>query len=500
MHSPASKCNMAVAVAVVAVAVAVAVAALLSAPARPVVVVVGGGLAGCASALEAAAAAPASVRVVLLEQRPKLGGNTARATSGVSAAGTAAQRDAGVSGDDAERLAADTLASGAGLSDPALVRVLAGRSVDALSWLQALGVNCSSVIQCGGHSLPRTHRLPPSHDHTTMVGAEIVNALVKAIAATQVTVTLNAQVENVVTKDGRVAGVEYTDLTTNARVMLAASAVVLATGGFSASKSLLRQYVPNHADRPTTNGPWAAGDGLRMAAALGASLVQMDQVQLHPTGLLNLSDVHSGHVLLGPENMRGCGGILVNARGERYVNELTLRDAITVKLLAQNDSFDGVAFSYLLLNDKSVECFGPAVMRFYVGSGLFRWFDNAAQAGTALGIPTGALSDTLRNYGVGGADSFGKRLFPVAFDPERRLVIAAVTPAVHYTMGGVAIDSGAHVLRSDNGHISGLFAAGEVTGGVHGANRLVGNSLLECIVFGRIAGRAALTVHTSLYS
>lgn len=192
---------------------------------------------------------------------------------------------------------------------------------------------------------------------------------------------------------------------------------------------------------------------------------------------------------LAPEKLRGVGGILLDAQGRRFVNELATRDMVAAAVMAQPGRQ-----AFLLLGSESAQRFGPAI-EFYASKGLFSKAANCEAAAKAMGVPSPVLEATLAQYSaaaVAGRDAHsGKDVFPAAIDPAGGMYVAQVTPVVHYCMGGVRVDEVGRVLQEGGQPVVGLFAAGEVASGVHGHNRLGGNSLLECVVFGRRAGRAA---------
>ena len=276
-----------------------------------------------------------------------------------------------------------------------------------------------------------------------------------------------------------------------------ADAVVLATGGFGASHELLSKYAPYAADLPTTNGPFAQGEGLKLAAHVGASMVDLQYVQIHPTGFVDSLDPGASVKFLAPEKLRGVGGILLDAKGKRFVNELATRAVVSAAILNLHPDHQ----AYLLLGSAAADTFGAAAMQFYVSKGLFKRVEGGVQrAAEEMGVKVDELKATLEAYNArcddpdrNPPDSFGKTVFPskIEFQQGCALYIARVVPVVHYTMGGAKIDVEGRVVDDRGGVIAGLFGAGEVTGGVHGQNRLGGNSLLECVVFGRRAGRGA---------
>ncbi|VDN28555.1 unnamed protein product, partial [Cylicostephanus goldi] len=265
-------------------------------------------------------------------------------------------------------------------------------------------------------------------------------------------------------------------------------AVILTTGGFSADRneeaSLLHEFASD-------------------------KVIGMDRVQVHPTAFVDPADPGAGTKFLAAEALRGKGAILINMDGVRFANELGRRDYLTGRILQDckpivkfNNGSAGLTSAIMLMNDEAVDGFGRASFSFYhIVKKFFTKYDTMEAFATAADIPYPKLKQTIEDYnkyveknkdGKKEKDSFGKTVFPVAFDLNKPVYAAIITPAIHYTMGGLKIDKQARVINEyTTAPFKGLLAAGEVTGGVHGANRLAGNSLLECVVFGRVAGRNA---------
>lgn len=473
---------------------------------RPHVVVVGGGLAGLSAAMEAAAS---GARVTLVEKTDRVGGNSAKATSGINAWGSTVQREQNVSDADA-LFAQDTMVSGrGGTAKNALVARLTARSASAISWLQSHGVPLSVLSQLGGHSRKRAHRAPDKADGTpTPIGFTIMRQLeqhVRTSLSDRVTIVVSATVKRLtVSDDGRVTGIAYT-IGDGEEVVLEASAVVLATGGFSndhTPTSLLAEFAKDLQTTPTTNGPFATGDGVKMARAIGVSLIDMDKVQLHPTGFVSPKDPAARTKFLGPEALRGSGGVLLNGRGERFVDELGLRSVVSAAIRKQGDEYpggDGIRVAYCVLNDEAADLFGRGAFNFYWKKlGLFREAATVEDVAAIVGASAETVRATLTAYGAVSASKercplTGKHVYPSVLGTTGPFYVAVITPSIHYTMGGCEMTPFAELVSKATGAaVPGLYGAGEVTGGVHGGNRLGGNSLLECVVFGRTAGSRAV--------
>lgn len=477
------------------------------------VIVVGGGLAGLSTSIEAY---NNGASVILVEGEKSLGGNSAKASSGMAACNTEAQRTHNIS-DSTDLFYSDTMASGGRENDPTLVDVLVHDSAKSVQWLINLGVDLSDVNLCGGHSVKRVHWIPsPKKGRPIPVGLNIIRTLskrVNEIAAKhpdKLKIYTGTEVIGLVTWNDFVTGVRVRNSSTNEINEINGKAVVLTTGGFSCdrgSDSLLAEFAPEKLSFPTTNGPWARGRGVKMARAMGAALVGMNRVQVHPTAFVDPQDPTASTKFLAAEALRGKGAILLNEKGERFGNELGRRDYLTGRILencATNSEAGGAHVAYLLMTEQSADDFGRPAFNFYSKvKGLFKKFDNSEALAKYMKANPATVRETLNKYneyvvsnGQKKEDQFGKKVFPAGFPPDAPIYAAMITPAIHYTMGGLKIDKNAFVFNSfSDKPFKGLLAAGEVTGGVHGRNRLAGNSLLECVVYGRIAGQNAAKVH-----
>ncbi|OJT15326.1 Fumarate reductase [Trametes pubescens] len=452
------------------------------------VIVVGGGLAGLSAAhtlLERGA------NVLLLDKQPFMGGNSTKATSGINGAGTQSQQDLGIP-DNAKTFFEDTKKSARELARDDLIRVLTGRSGDAVNWLQdKFQLDLSKVARLGGHSQPRTHRGDAQFPGMVMTYAQMERLEDLAESTPdRVQIKKKARVTQLI-KDqaGAVIGAEYVH---NGKTETAYGPVILATGGYAAdftADSLLKKYRPEYWNLPTTNGEHCTGDGQKMALAIGASAIDLEKVQVHPTGLVDPKEPEAKVKFLAAEALRGVGGLLLDNTGARFVDELQHRDYVTGKMW-ENGKFP----IRLVLNgdaSKQIEWH----CKHYVGRGLMKRFESGEALAKEMGLKPEVLKKTFDDYNKvlrAKKDPFGKKFFS---DEEWKFDdyfnVAIMTPVLHYTMGGLEIDAESRVVDTTGKPIPGLFAAGEVAGGVHGANRLGGSSLLGCVVFGRVSGDSA---------
>ncbi|KAL4080157.1 FAD binding domain-containing protein [Scleroderma yunnanense] len=420
-----------------------------------------------------------------------MGGNSTKATSGINGAGTQTQQELGIP-DTAKTFFEDTKRSARDLARDDLIRVLTGRSGDAVNWLQnKFGLDLSKVALLGGHSHPRTHRGNAQFPGMVITYAQMERLEDLAVSQPdRVKIHKKARVTRLLKDEsGAISGVEYVR---NGKTETAYGPVILATGGYAADftpDSLLKKHRPEYYDLPTTNGDHCTGDGQKMAMAIGASAVDLEKVQVHPTGLVDPNEPEAKVKFLAAEALRGVGGLLLDKNGDRFVDELQHRDYVTGKMW-ENGKYP----IRLVLNgqaSKEIEWH----CKHYVGRGLMKRFESGEALAKEMGIPPQYLKQTFDKYNAGAKankDPFGKKFFSSGdWAMNDFFHVAIMTPVLHYTMGGLEIDSESRVVGKDGKPIPGLYAAGEVAGGVHGANRLGGSSLLGCVVFGRVSGDTA---------
>jgi flavocytochrome c len=468
------------------------------------VIVIGGGMSGLAAAhtvLEGGS------RVVLIEKMAFCGGNSSKATSGINGALTRTQRAKGIQ-DSPEQFEQDSMRGGA--ERPDLVRVLTHESAPGVEWLMdKFGLDLSLVSRLGGHSFPRTHR-----GKTKFPGMTITYALMEkyedicAANPDQARLINKARVTRLLTNPstGEVTGVEFVKDNKTMREM---GPVIVATGGFGsdfAADGLIKKYRPDLHHLPTTNGEFSTGDGIKIAEQIGSATVDLEWIQVHPTGLINPAEPQTKTLFLGAEALRGVGGIILDGNGKRFCNELGRRDYVTGEIWKSKGPFR------LILNGKASKeiewhC------KHYKGRGLMKQYNSGEELALDMGISPAILQSTFQDYNLvaektakdpeGGPyqaypsgkswDKWGKKYYHnLPLEMNDQFHVAFITPVIHYCMGGLKIDPSARVLsKATDKPIGYLYGAGEINGGVHGRNRLGGSSLLDCIVYGRVAGRTA---------
>ncbi len=446
------------------------------------VIVIGAGGAGLTAAITAA---DNGASVIVLEKMPIQGGNTLISGGEYAAPGNWIQTEEGIE-DNAEQFYNDILKGGDNENDPSLVRVLAENALAGANWLKDyIGMEFEDhMLFFGGHSVERS--LVPKN----ATGYEMISKLTAKLDEKNVPLHKNtAATELIQNQEGKVTGVkaQYGNQTVTYN---ANKAVILATGGFGANLDMRVKYNETMNENIlSTNTVGSKGDGIEMAERIGAQLTDMEYIQTYPT-----CDAQSGALLyVGDVRMEG-RSILVNKEGRRFVEELERRDVISNAVIEQTG---GV--SYMFWDESAMSDSGLAITHEAEYNGLILRkqlvkADTIEEAAVFFDIDAAELKKTVENYNQYAKDGkdleFNKRGELVPFG-EGPYYIMVSKPAVHHTMGGVKINTEAQVVDIDGNVIDGLFAAGEVTGDIHGTNRLGSDAVADITVFGRIAGQNA---------
>merc|ERR1712134_132688 len=439
---------------------------------------------------------------------------------------TKTQKAKGVK-DTNEIFVADTLKGGA--KKPEVAKVLCIESGPGVDWLMdKFELDLSLLARLGGHSMPRTHRgaerfpgmtityalmqtfekLAEQSDRAKIINKAKVTKLIvngstdrSLFEAAEETMHLSngAHVVGCVYEKGGVETKEY-------------GPVILTSGGFGAdfgNDSLLAKYRPDLLHLPTTNGEHCTGDAIKMGEKLGAETIDLEWVQVHPTGLVKPDDPDAKVKFLAAEALRGVGGLIFDANGKRFANEVGRRDYVTGEMWKNKPPFR------LTLNKAASDeiiwhC------KHYTGRGVMKFYENGKALAADMGVPLSVLEEETENhyqaalkmekdpdggpwpaypYGkcwdepsgkTGSGKKFYHNIIPGSKVATQPFYVAIITPVIHYCMGGLQTTVDGECIKADGKALPGLFVAGEAAGGVHGNNRLGGNSLLDCVVFGRL--------------
>ena len=432
------------------------------------VIIVGSGGAGMTAAIEAK---DAGMNPVILEKMPMAGGNTSKASAGLNASETSVEKSQGVT-DSNDKFYEETLKGGGGTNDKELLRYFVDHSAAAVDWLAQNDIVLDNLTTTGGMSVSRTHR---PHDGSA-VGAYLVKGLEENISKRDIPVFVNSDVTKINEKDGKVSGVEVKIEGETKQVD--SKAVVVTTGGFGANQKMIAKYRPDLKDYVTTNAAGSTGDGIEMISALGGALVDMDKIQIHPT-------VFQKTGYLVSESIRGEGAILVNKEGNRFFNEMDTRDKVSAAELKQDGKY-----AYAIFGEGTKD--KVKAVDQYISKNMVVEADNVEELAKKLDIKSAELKATVTKWNKAVADKkdseFG-RTTGMTNDISGKVYAIKVAPGIHHTMAGVKINTQTQVLKEDGQPIKGLYAAGEVTGGLHGGNRIGGNAVADIIIFGRQAGQ-----------
>ena len=449
------------------------------------VVIIGGGGAGLSAAVSAH---QNGAKVILLEKMPKLGGNTIISGAAYNAVDPVRQKAQNIE-DSVDKHYTQTYEGGDKLGNPDLIRVLVDNAYPTLQWLEGLGMKFKpEVFTVLGGMWPRAHapELP--------LGTGFIKTYQDYIDKSNggIEVKLNTKATEILMEGNKAIGVKAEGKDANYTIK-ASKGVIIAAGGFGANVEMRNEYNTKWADLTsikTTNHPGATGDGITMGKAIGANLVGMEWIQLLPMGDPATGSL-SGNIEQGVENR-----IFVNKDGNRFVDEGARRDVMTKALFEQKDNWMWTVLDKHSYPTEDIKNHFNESIAELVAAGRAYKGDTLEELAAKIGVDPANLVKSVESFNKGvdaGKDELGRTLFQYKIDTPPYYAAARV-PTVHHTMGGLQINAEAQVLNTNGKIIENLFAAGEVTGGIHGSNRLGGNALADINVFGRIAGKNAATM------
>lgn len=453
------------------------------------IVIIGAGGTGLAAAVTAG---QEGASVIVLETNGFAGGNLLVSGGVYNSPEPEMQAKQGIE-DSPELFMQQTLAGGDNIANPELVRILAYNALDGLNWLKELGNEFEDqVIQAPGALHPR------SHNTTAPLGSGIIKTYLEHIdKMDNVEILYETKGESLIQEDGQVVGVIAKNPDGSKLTVKANKGVIIATGGFSKNAQLVIEY--RNAEKwplldensVSTNMDSIRGEGIIMAREIGADVVDMDQMQF-----LYLGQPKTG-LLSGVFNVSAEVTVFVNKEGKRFVAEDARRDVISSAVFAQEDGMMYMLHSAESLSDPANQLNIDGIpMKELLDIGAYGWKqgDTLEELAKEIGVPAENLVQTIAEYNEAvdtKNDPFGRTLLNVKMEKGPFYAIPRV-PALHHTMGGLRIDTLARVLDTKGEPIPGLYAGGEVTGGIHGGNRLGGNAVTDTVVFGRLAAQSAV--------
>lgn len=455
------------------------------------VLVIGSGFAGLSAAIEAA---EAGASVLVLEKMRAPGGNSIISDGGIAAPGTTYQEEAGIN-DSPELMYADMLTAGEGLNYPELVKIITEGAREAFLWTRDdLGVKYMNRVDIfGGHSVARCYT-PEG-----VSGAALIKALLARLKQLAVQVSLGAYVESLLQDEsGRVIGVQYLDgyqydqpNNQPKKALLARKGVIVAAGGFGSDVAFRKAQDPRLDDQlMSTNKPFATAEILKDCLRIGANPVQLSRIQLGAWASPDEKGFGAGP-LFGDYVVFPYGIMVDPETGSRFTSELSDRRVLAEALLRQKHPVIGIA-------DAAAVTLAGWDLSKAIAKGVVKTFGSWQKLAEHYQIEPAALQKSVARFNdmvrKGVDEDYHKPILKDACALEQPPFYGMrLWPKVHHTMGGIQIDTSARVIHRDQHPIPGLFAAGEVTGGIHGACRLGSCAITECLVMGRIAGKMAAT-------
>ncbi|MBF9016013.1 MULTISPECIES: flavocytochrome c [unclassified Oceanispirochaeta] len=431
-------------------------------PERTDVVIIGAGAAGMRAAIESR---KYTDNIILLEKMSYPGGNSNKATAGFNAV---------MDTDDLDDYIQDTREAGGYIGNSSLIKILGEKSSEALSDLKAMGADMEDRGLLAGHSSSRTYR--PSGG--SPVGREISSILYKTVRENEIDIRVENRALSITRSKKKLQVLVKNQTGREYRIL--ADSVIIATGGFGGSPEMVARFNPDLKTFHTTNSAGATGDFITLTQNLPVQMIDLGEIQTHPT-------VEPEFSILITEALRGNGGILLNSRGQRFTDEMDFREELSASILNQKDRFAWLIFDQSVRESlKSSE--------YYISNQLTREGETVGELAEQIVLPASFLSSSLEKWNLsvlnGEDKDFHRRDLRVPLETPPYFAIK-VTPGIHYCMGGLAIDEKSRVLDTNGTPLEGLYAAGEATGGIHGMDRLGGNSLTDALVFGEIAGYEA---------
>ena len=405
--------------------------------------------------------------------------------------------------DSKEWYALQTWINGDMVANPELVKALTYNAYDGLQWLEDIDMEFADTIGQGAGSLWQR-----THTSKMQMGTGFISTYSTQLGkfADQIMVYTEATGTELVVEDGKVAGVVATDNHSGATFTVSATdGVILSTGGFAANSKMVQENNdtgkwPDLSSVATTNRfSCSQGDGITMAKAAGASMTDMDQIQL-----LYLGNLKDGQLTKYPP--RCANGtdqlIFINKEGARFVQEDGRRDQICLAVIEQPDAYfymleSGDGAGYVDIHDPEWRSADGFTFEYLEKNGFVTWDDTLEGLAGKLDMDPAKLQETVDAFNAAvdaGSDEFGRTLYTTKLE-NGPWVATGRQACVHHTMGGVTIDTEARVLDESGAAIDGLYAAGEVTGGIHGGNRLGGNAVVDTVVFGKLSADTLVADH-----
>ena len=475
-------------------------------------IIVGAGLSGLTAAYESYKIANDSINILILETSSHYGGNIKNEIDGINLLLPERfykDENGEYIEDNFSSYYDDAFEFGRYLSEKDLLTVLVNNSYDLYNFLFK-DLDCSNLrlIQSEGSKVPRTLIYNNSELTTGKYLTSMIYNKIKNISS--INILFNSHfIDLIVTEDykqikGAIYEIQEGEEIIN--VTAHCKSLILASGGYGSDfydtkESILKEFLIQFYNLPTFSNFYTQGNGIKIARNKGAVLIDQRQAEIYPTCFVDLLDRFNRHKILAPDLFRKLGGILMNKRGKRFCNEIGNRRYVAQNLLKNCDivtdpkiikQYEG----FLIINEEIKEQYGEEIED-YISKGYlkkYKSFDDFSKQMNISEYYTNIRKSVI-SYNQGydkSRDKYGKEIFPCKFTMGETIYVGIITPCIYHTLGGVRINENAQVLNEEKRPIKGLFASGEVAGGIHGAMAMQGNILTEAVVFGRVAAKSAV--------
>lgn len=471
-------------------------------------IIVGAGLSGLTAAYDANKLSRNSLKILVVETSSTFGGNSKNEIDGINILMQNNNKKNKNIVDNFTSFFDESFEFGRFVSEKDLLSIMVNDSSDLYDFLlKELNCNSLKIIKSEGSKIPRT--LIYENSEMT-IGNYITNKLYdKLINITSTFINFNSHFidliinENYTEVKGIIYEIQEGDEIKN--ISAYSKAIILATGGygsdFYAEESLLKEFLIQLYYFPTFSTIYTQGIGIKMARNKGALLIDQRQAEIYPTCFVDLFDRYNRHKIVAPDLFRELGGILINKRGKRFCNEIGNRRYVAQSILKNCDivtdpkiikQYEG----FLIINEEIKEKYGEKIED-YISKGYLRKYKSFDEFSRDMNISEYYINirKSILNYNQGydsKRDKFGKQIFPTKFKMGDTIYVGIITPCIYHTFGGVRINEKAEIINESKKGIKGLYAAGQIIGGIHGIMAMQGNILTQSMVFGRLAAKSAI--------
>ena len=475
-------------------------------------IIAGAGLSGLTAAYEASKLSDNSLKILLLEASSKYGGNSNNEIDGINLLIPPDNYEF-KNNDNFTCFYDDSFDFGRYASEKDLLTILVGNSYELYDFLfNELDCNYLKLIQSEGSKVPRTliYNNGIDEEDRMTTGGYLSNMLYNKIKnISSINILFNANfVDLVINEDySEIKGVIYQIQQDYKIINVTAKskAIILATGGygsdFYAEESILKEFLVQYYYLPTFSTEYTQGVGLKIGRNKGAILIDQRQAEIYPTCFVDLSDRFNRHKIIAPDLFRELGGILMNKRGKRFCDEMSDRRFVGQSIIKNcNIATDPNVIKqyegFLIINEEIKEKYGEKI-NYYISKGYLKEFESFDDFANYMKISEyyTNIRKSIISYNQAydqNRDIFGKGKFPTKFKMGDTIYVGVITPCIFHTLGGIRISENAEILNEEKRPIKGLYAAGQIIGGIHGVMSMQGNILTQSVVFGRLAAKSAV--------